>query len=351
MCQVPVVVCMADVPNLYHVPERLSMQGVDVAVGSRLGLWHTDAPPEIKDPWWTHMSRYIERSALNYTITIGVVGKYVSRQSDAYLSLKRAIMHAGAAVGRPLSIRWIDTNDVFMERFPDVDAIIVPGGFGARGFEDKVAVVRHARERRIPFLGLCLGFQAAVVEFARNKVGIDGATSEEFVPDKNGGSPLVIASMPDTDKTKLGGTMRLGIHWTRLRHGSLVHELYKNHGDGSNTNECGCNQRRYDEVMYERHRHRYEVNPAYVQNLEKAGLVFSGTDCDHMGNGPNVAYSSGREFGHVGNRMEVLELPRRVHPFFVACQYHPEYRSSVGTPHPLFVGLVRACTNSCVATV
>ena len=228
-----------------------------------------------------------------------------------------------------------------MDTFPDVDAIIVPGGFGARGFEDKVGVVRFARERKIPFLGLCLGFQAAVVEFARNKAGIDDATSEEFVTTTND-RPLVIASMPETDKTKLGGTMRLGIHWTSLRRGSLAHGLYMDHNDHcSNTHEFDYVRPRYHYTMYERHRHRYEVNPAYVRRLQNAGLVFSGTDCDDEGS------SRG---GNLGNRMEVLELPRDAHPFFVACQYHPEYRSSVGAPHPLFVGLVHAGTTHAVTT-
>lgn len=341
MCQVPVVVCMADAPNLYHVPERLFAQGVDVALGATLGLWDAARPPPVRNAWWRRMSRYLATCATNRhkPVTIGVFGKYVARQSDAYLSLRRAIMHAGQALNSPVAIEWIDTDELdpsdarCAERFNVLDAIVVPGGFGIRGFEEKVAVAAYARAYGVPFLGLCLGFQAAVVEYARAEAGLAGASSEEFLADTSDARerPLVIASMPETDKTKLGGTMRLGICWTRLHPDSLAYELYKNYGDGSNNNECHCDNKIYDEVMYERHRHRYEVAPEYVDALEGAGLVFSGTDCDHTG--------CGRE---VGTRMEILELPRWVHPFFVACQFHPEYRSSVSAPHPLFIGLVRA---------
>ena len=186
----------------------------------------------------------------------------------------------------------------------DVDAVVVPGGFGRRGFAEKVAAAGAARCAGVPFSGSASA-SAAVVEYARAVLGDAGATSEEFAP-ATGPAPLYVVSMPETDKTRLGGTMRLGARATRLREGSAAWDLY-----GRRTS------------VRERHRHRYEVDPGKVAALERAGLRFSGRD-------------------ETGRRMEVLELPADVHPFYMACQYHPEYVSSFDAPHPLFLGLLRA---------
>jgi CTP synthase len=217
---------------------------------------------------------------------------------DVYISIKESLKHAGRALSTEVKIAWLDAERYERCSLKDYDGILIPGGFGKRGIEGKIEAIRFARENNVPFLGLCLGFQLATVEYARTMAGIADATSEEF----GEGTP-VIAILPEQEGVnELGGTMRLGNYTVDIRGGTLAHRLY---GESQIT---------------ERHRHRYEVNPVYIDTLEKAGLVFSATN---------------------RNRMECLELAG--HPFFFATQFHPEFRSRPTRPSPPYLGFVEAC--------
>lgn len=240
-------------------------------------------------------------------VQIALVGKYV-RLHDAYLSVAEALSHAGYAMGAKVNIRWIN-SEILEEEKPDldevftgVDGIVVPGGFGYRGVEGKIDAIRYARENKIPFLGLCLGMQCAVIEFARNVCHMEQANSSEFIPD---GKYPVIDLMPDQeDVTEKGGTMRLGIYPCKLKEGTRARTLYEN-----------------QEIVYERHRHRYEVSNEFRPQMEAAGLVISGTSPDDR-------------------LVEIIEL--KDHPYFAATQAHPEFKSRPNRPHPLFNGFMEA---------
>jgi CTP synthase len=237
-------------------------------------------------------------------VKVALVGKYV-QLNDAYLSVVEALRHACLERNASLDLRWICAEQIEEQGAADLlegmDAVVVPGGFGNRGVDGKVAAIRWAREQRVPFLGLCLGMQCAVIEWARNQAGLEGATSAELDP----ASPHpVIHLLPEQqDVVDLGGTMRLGVYPCRLAPGTLGQRLYG------------------DEVVYERHRHRYEFNNAYRNPFQTAGYRISGTSPD-------------------GRLVELIELEG--HPFFTACQYHPEFLSRPGKPHPLFRGLIEA---------
>jgi CTP synthase len=240
-------------------------------------------------------------------VTIAVVGKYVNLP-DAYLSVMEALRHGGFHHGVRVGIRWIASDDLASagveESLAGADGILVPGGFGVRGVEGKVEAVRYARERRIPFLGICLGLQCAVVEFARNVCALENANSSEFDPATP--HPVIDLLPEQQDVTDMGGTMRLGAQPCHVEEGTLADRAYG------------------ERVVYERHRHRYEVNPQYHGALTEHGMVFSGLSPD-------------------GRLVEILELPD--HPFFVAGQFHPELKSRPNRPHPLFrefVGAVKA---------
>lgn len=306
MCQVEHVVSLPDAESLYHVPTMLRAQRVDDLVGQAVGLARGPLDRDRTPGWWRSFASHYERTRAHNArrYNIAVVGKYVNQQADAYLSLKRAIAHAAHALDVCVHVMWFDTDQYETDACPILtvaDAIVVPGGFGVRGFEQKVGVIRHVREHGVPFLGLCLGFQAAVVEYARHVLGDARATTEEF--GHEGAGPYYIVNMPETCKKNLGGTMRLGRKRTMLASGTFARALYD------------------ADFADERHRHRYEVNPTCVARLEKAGLLFSGRSVD-------------------GKRMETLEIPG--HPFFIGTQYHPEYTSAQDRPHPLFKGLIRA---------
>ena len=296
-CDVPheAVFSNPDVEDIYHVPLRLEEEGLDGYVLECLGL-DGEAPPRTEyDTEW----RDRVTSEATAELTVALVGKY--GLEDAYISVHEALKHAGLEHGLTVDRRWIHAEtlaDGCESELEGVDAVVVPGGFGSRGTEGKIAAIRAARERELPFLGLCLGFQMAVVEFARNVLGLTGAHSAEL----DGETPHpVIDLLPQQDQQDdMGGTMRLGAHTTQLTEGSLAHDLYGG-------------------TCEERHRHRYEVNPGYVEELETAGLVFSGRS---------------------GRRMEVLELPE--HPFFLGTQFHPEFRSRPTRASPPFVGLLGA---------
>ncbi|CAB4905261.1 unannotated protein [freshwater metagenome] len=245
-----------------------------------------------------------------HEVTIGLVGKYIDLP-DAYLSVTEALRAGGFAHRTKVNIKWIPSDecedvDGAARNLSDVDGVCVPGGFGIRGIEGKLGALRYARENRIPVLGLCLGLQCMVIEYARNVAGLAGASSTEFDPDS---AVPVIATMAEQvdiiTSGDLGGTMRLGLYEAKLAKGSLAADLY-----GST-------------AVHERHRHRYEVNNAYRDEIGTAGLQFSGTSPD-------------------GSLVEFVELSRQEHPFYIATQAHPELKSRPSQPHPLFAGLIEA---------
>jgi CTP synthase len=291
------VISAIDQPSLYEVPLAMHEEGLDTVVLDRLGL--TAPEPDLTE-WRTIASR---ASGATDRVEVAIVGKYVDLP-DAYLSVVEAVRHGGLEHGVHVDLRWIAADDVELRgtaALHGVDAVIVPGGFGVRGVDGKVDAIRFARENGVPFLGLCLGLQCAVIEFARNVAGLEGAHSSEF--DADGPHPVIALMLEQQDVTEMGGTMRLGSYPADLVAGSLVRNLY---GAGS---------------IHERHRHRYEVNNAYRDLLASHGMRWSGTSPD-------------------GSLVEFLELDD--HPFFIATQAHPELRSRPNRPHPLFGGLVGA---------
>jgi CTP synthase len=323
MCDVDeeAVVAAVDAPSIYDIPKVLHAEGLDAYVVRRLGLPFRD----VNWTEWDELLRRVHRPARE--VTVALVGKYVDLP-DAYLSVTEALRAGGFAHDTGVTLRWVTSDDC---QTPDgaareldgVDAVCVPGGFGVRGIEGKVGALRHAREHGIPTLGLCLGLQCMIIEYARHVAGMDDANSTEFDP----ATPYpVIATMEDQREIvagagDLGGTMRLGLYPAKLLDGSLVRELYR------------------EPYVEERHRHRYEVANAYRSELEDAGIVFSGTSPE-------------------GRLVEYAELPRTAHPFYVGTQAHPEFRSRPTRPHPLFAGLVAAAiaraedrTQAAVATI
>ncbi len=287
--------------SIYEVPLLLQEEGLDRIALEKLGL--EDRPCDMTE--WTEMVGKI--LGAEKTVEVALVGKYVELH-DAYLSVAEALSHAGFAFGTNIKIRWVNSEELedHLETLPEalsgVSGIVVPGGFGVRGTEGKIAAIRYARENNIPFLGLCLGMQCAVIEFARDVCGMEGADSSEFSPE---GRYPVIDLMPDQeDVTDKGGTMRLGIYPCKLAAGTLARRLYGG-----------------EEIVYERHRHRYEVSNEFRQDMADKGLVISGTSPD-------------------GRLVEMIELAD--HPFFVATQAHPEFKSRPTRPHPLFRGFVEA---------
>jgi CTP synthase len=299
-CDVDVeaVISAIDQASLYEVPLAMHEEGLDSVVLKRLAI--SSSEPDLTE-WRTIAAR--SRSASD-RVEIAIVGKYVDLQ-DAYLSVVEAVRHGGLEHGVHVDLRWIAADELGQANgnpLEGVDGVIVPGGFGIRGIDGKVAAIRFARESGVPFLGLCLGLQCAVIEFARNVAGLPAAHSHEFDPTTP--DPVIALMLDQHDVTEKGGTMRLGAYPAHLAEGSLVRRLYGGAAEIS-----------------ERHRHRYEVNNAYRSPLAEHGLRWSGTSPD-------------------GNLVEFLELPG--HPFFVATQAHPELRSRPNRPHPLFAGLVEA---------
>ena len=307
-CDVDVdsVLSCVDAPSIYEVPIDLFAQGFDVKVLRRLGLPEGELPR-------VPMADYVDAAAAcRSEADIAVVGKYTSLP-DAYLSVIEALRHAGVANGVHANVHLINGEDLTdgnaSDVLGDMDGVLVPGGFGQRAFEGKIAAARYARENGVPYLGICLGLQAAVCEFARHVAGLGGATSAEFadegaIPDAEDAAPFAIDLMPEQEDVEdKGGTMRLGAYPCRLVAGTKAQAAY------------GA------ELVYERHRHRYEVSNAYRSQLEEAGLTVSGLSPD-------------------GRLVELVELPG--HPWFVATQAHPEFKSRPGKPHPLFRDFVAA---------
>jgi CTP synthase len=307
MCDVDreAVVSAVDAPSIYDIPKVLHSEGLDAYVVRRLGLPFHDVD------WrhWDELLRVVHRPARE--VTIALVGKYIDLP-DAYLSVTEALRHGAFGNDARVNIRWVPSDSCAspegaQEELDGVDGVLIPGGFGVRGIEGKIGAIRHARERRIPILGICLGLQCMVIEASRSLAGIEGAGSAEF---EEKISDPVIATMSDqidvvAGERDMGGTMRLGLYPANLAEGSVVRGLYGK------------------PKVEERHRHRYEVNNAYREQLEDAGLVFSGLSPD-------------------GRLVEYVELPPEAHPFFVGTQAHPEFRSRPTRPHPLFAGLVAA---------
>ncbi len=307
MCDVDVeaVVTAADAPSIYDIPKVIHREGLDAYLVRRLDLPFRDVDWTV----WDDLLRRVHHP--KEEITVGLVGKYIDLP-DAYLSVAEALRAGGFAHEAKVNLRWIPSDDCATDagaarQLEDVDAVCVPGGFGIRGIEGKLGALKYARTHKIPTLGLCLGLQCMVVEYARNVAGITGAGSTEFDPDT---AEPVIATMEEQKSFvegagDLGGTMRLGSQPAHLVEGSVVAEAY------------GATK------ITERHRHRYEVNNSYLPRLTEAGLVVSGTH---------------PEWGLV----EFVELPREVHPYYVSTQAHPELKSRPTRPHPLFAGLVGA---------
>jgi CTP synthase len=292
------VIQALDAPSIYEVPLMLEEEGLADIVLGKLGL--ACGPPDLSE--WREMVARMKN--LRHPATIGLVGKYVSLP-DAYLSVVEALRHAGFYHGSAVEVKWINSEELEQapveEYLQKVDGILVPGGFGGRGIEGKIKAVRYAREQKIPYLGICLGLHLAVVEFARHVMGWHSANSTEF----DAGTPFpVIDLLPEQKELdQLGGTMRLGCYPCKLLGGSLAKAAYG------------------QEIIEERHRHRYELNNTYRSALARSGLVFSGTLPDDY-------------------LVEIIELPD--HPWFVATQFHPEFKSRPNRPHPLFRDFIGA---------
>lgn len=300
-CNVPegAVVSAPDVENIYRVPLWLEKEGLGTRLLERLSL-----PPKDRNlEGWKKTVDRMERA--QKVVKIAMVGKYI-KFADTYLSINEALKHAAGWRDCRVEIDWIDAETYEesknkLETLTSYNGVLVPGGFGVRGVEGKIAAIGYSRKHSIPFLGLCFGFQLAVVEFARNVLGLKQAASAEITSRT---SHLVIDLLPEQKKIKeLGGTMRLGAHEVRITKGTKAFKIYRS------------------ERISERHRHRYEVNPCYIAKLSKAGLVFSGKSPDRR-------------------RMEILELSK--HPFFLATQFHPEYKSRPAKPAPVFSAFIKA---------
>ena len=299
-CDVPVesVITAQDASSIYEVPLKLEQEGLAQQALELLQL-------EQRQPDLTHWKTLVERLySPTDKLDIAIVGKYV-RLNDAYLSVIEALRHAAIAIRADLNIHWVNSEDIEQQGpapfLQGVDGVVVPGGFGTRGIEGKIQTIRYVREHRIPFLGLCLGMQCSVIEWARNIATLEKANSSEFDPDTP--NPVISLLPEQQDVVDLGGTMRLGLYACRISPDTLASRLYQ------------------EEVIYERHRHRYEFNNAYRNLFLETGYVASGSSPD-------------------GRLVEIIELP--THPFFIATQFHPEFQSRPSSPHPLFMGLVES---------
>ena len=316
------IIAAPDITSVYHMPLELEQQGFGKKLLQQLRLDSKHTPD-----WssWQERVHHIEHPEKK--IAVAIIGKYLVNGSfsmtDSYISICHALIHAGAELNAGVDITWIDaerfeTNPEKLSDLQSFDGVIIPGGFGNSGVEGKIKAIEYVRTHDIPFVGLCYGLQLATVEFARNVCGLKDAHTTEVNPK----TPYPIIDVLPLQKELLqanqyGGTMRLGAYEATLKAGTLVHQLYQK-----------AQQKSEVKVVYERHRHRYEVNPAFVPVLEKKGLLFSGR--------------------HVRaddtNLMEFLELPG--HPFFVATQAHPEFKSRLGNPNPVFAGFVAACAEA-----
>jgi len=297
-CDVPyeAVVSAPDAKSIYEVPLIFEQQGVGEYIMGKMQLWG-------ERPDWKEWRRYLQRLFNpKDEVTVAIVGKYVHLK-DSYISHREAFTHVSSHLQVRVNLRWVDSEDVEekgIDILQNVHAILIPGGFGIRGTEGKIMAAQYAREQGIPFLGVCFGFQMAVIEFARHVLGYEDAHSTELARTSH---PVIDLLPEQRDIDKLGGTMRLGAHKIIIERESKAYEIYKS------------------EEIFERHRHRYEVNPEYIDEFEKNGLHFSGKDIS-------------------GTRMEIFEL--RGHPFFMGSQFHPEFKSRPLRPSPLHTALIKA---------
>ncbi|OLE55212.1 MAG: CTP synthetase [Acidobacteria bacterium 13_1_20CM_3_53_8] len=298
------VITALDVGTIYEVPLAFHEQGLDQLIITSLNLG--EIAPQSNLTHWRELVATIKEPGAGET-SIAIVGKYVELE-DSYKSLREALTHGGVANNLRVVIRWIESEELMDEdyeaRLRDFDAILVPGGFGKRGVEGMIRAINYARKSRTPYFGICLGMQTACIEFARNVCGLRDADSTEF--DANTPYPIIFKLRDLVAVEEMGGTMRLGAWPCELMENSLAREIYRD-----------------AEVIQERHRHRYEFNPEFRETLERAGLSFSGVSPD-------------------GKFVEVIELPQDTHPWFLGCQFHPEYKSKPLDAHPLFASFVRA---------
>ena len=307
-CDVAVecVIPAPDARSIYEVPVILEREGLAEQVLDLLQM--EQRQPNLQE-WETMVERMYTPK---YSVEIAIVGKYV-RLSDAYLSVVESLRHAAIATHGDLRLRWVNSEALETEPAENylsgVDGIIVPGGFGSRGIDGKIAAIKYARDQQIPFLGLCLGMQCSVIEWARNVEGLSHANSAEFDPNTH--DPVINLLPEQQDVVDLGGTMRLGLYPCRILPNTLAFQLYQ------------------EEVIYERHRHRYEFNNVYRNQLLDSGYLVSGTSPD-------------------GRLVEIVEYSK--HPFFIACQFHPEFQSRPNAPHPLFKGFITAAISQTHST-
>lgn len=285
-----------DAKTIYEVPLIMEENGLAKVACKKLGI--EDKAFDLQN--WTDIVNKIKNPKAN--IKLAVVGKYIELK-DAYISINEAIEHAAYDLGLKAHIHYIQAEDLDPNILKEYSGILVPGGFGDRGVQGKIDAINFARENKIPFLGICLGMQTAVIEFARNVVGLENANSSEF--DKNTKYPVIDILPDQKDIKNIGGTMRLGLYPCKLEEGTLAKELYSS------------------DLIHERHRHRFEFNNEFKETLKKAGLIISGSSPD-------------------GRLAEIIELPREMHPFFIAGQFHPEFKTRPGKPHPLFKGFIKA---------
>lgn len=299
-CNVPpeAVIQDIDMESIYELPIQFHEELLDNLMVHYLKLLCKD----LDMSEWDSMIRKLNN--LKNKVKIGICGKYIDLR-DAYKSITESFIHAGVANNTKVEIDWISSEDIFNDgpeaHLSDIDALLIPGGFGERGIEGKIMAAKYVREKQVPFLGICLGLQCAIIDYARNEAGLSGANSSEF--DRETKYPVIHLMDEQRKIIDKGGTMRLGKYPCKISTGSLAHRLY-----GSS-------------IINERHRHRYEVNPEYIEALTEKGMAFSGNSPD-------------------GKLVEMIELPS--HPFFIASQFHPELKSRPMDPHPLFVGLVKA---------
>ena len=299
------VIAAQDVKTIYEVPLAFHEQGLDSLIVNSLNL--TEKFPNADLKRWRELVSTIKEPSEG-EVRIAIVGKYVELE-DSYKSLREALTHAGVANDLKVNVNWIESESLiddenYESRLQDYDAILVPGGFGKRGISGMLRAIKYARKSRTPYFGICLGMQTACIEFARNVCGLRDADSTEFTPDTT--FPIIFKLRDLVDVENFGGTMRLGAYDCQLKEGSLVREIYHN-----------------SPQIAERHRHRYEFNPEFRGVLEQNGMIFSGVSPDEK-------------------FVEMIELPKSRHPFFVGCQFHPEYKSKPLNAHPLFVSFVRA---------
>ncbi len=293
------VINAPDLDDIYDVPLKMHSEGLDVAVNKRLNL--NTEEPELNE--WKNMLSLKKESTKD--VKIAILGKYFGLP-DSYMSVVESLKHACLQNKVNLDLQWIDADNYDAEDISNLDGVVVPGGFGVRGIEGKISAIQYLRENKIPFLGICLGLQCAVIEYARNVCGINEANSSEFSQNTK---DFVIDLLPnqDLDKDDVGASMRLGTYPCKITENTITSEIYK------------------DEVIYERHRHRYEVNNKYREVLEKNGLIFSGLSPDN-------------------NLVEMIEL--KDHPFFVASQFHPEFKSRPWEPAPMFDKFIQSAALS-----